>query len=87
MADDLPKIIKALRKQDFEIRTTRRGHHLVMKAGKPVTMFPGTPSDWRSLHNSLADCKRAGFAWPPSAPTRRRVRETVSMPARSAGAA
>ena len=61
MNKDVAKLIRELNRQDFEVRTTRRGHHLITKNGVVVAGLPGTPSDWRSLRNSLADLRRAGF--------------------------
>lgn len=65
MHKDLRKIMKALVDQDFEVAFTSRGHMLVTKGDRFITVFAGTPSDGRSWKNSLAACKRAGFKWPP----------------------
>lgn len=65
MDKDLRKIIKALKKQGFEVEITKRGHVRVFKDGHKVATFSGTPGDWRSLKNSLSDVKRLGFRWPP----------------------
>lgn len=62
---ELNGILKALEAQGFTVRRTKRGHYFVTLGGKPVTTFAGTPSDWRSLRNSLAAARRAGFRWPP----------------------
>lgn len=61
MKKDTRALIKALQAQGFEVRTTRRGHHLVTKAGLVVASIAGTPSDYRSIRNSLAALRRAGF--------------------------
>lgn len=66
MNKDLKKIAKALKEQGFEVEVTKRGHMIVLRDGRQVATFSGTPSDWRSLKNSLADARRAGFIWPPS---------------------
>lgn len=65
MNKDLKKIAKPLEQQGFEVRITKRGHLVATKNGRIVATFAGTASDWRSLKNSIADAKRAGFNWPP----------------------
>jgi hypothetical protein len=65
MDKELKEIVKALVDQDFQVKTSRRGHVIVRKDGTFVTVFAGTPSDQRSRRNSLAACKRHGFQWPP----------------------
>lgn len=65
MKKDLRKIAKALREQGFEVKITRKGHLMVSRDGRVVAVFSGTASDWRSMKNSLADARRAGFRWPP----------------------
>lgn len=65
MHKDLRKIAKALTKQGFDVEVTRKGHLIVSRDGRAVAVFSGTPSDWRSMKNSLADARRAGFRWPP----------------------
>lgn len=58
---EIRHLTRELTRQGFEVRTTRRGHHLVSKNGVVVAGVPGTPSDWRSLKNARADLRRAGF--------------------------
>lgn len=65
MDKDLKKIIKALRKQGFEIEVTTKQHVEVFRDGVKVTTFSGTASDHRSLDNSVSKARRAGFKWPP----------------------
>lgn len=65
MKKDLKKIAKALEDQGFEVIQTKRGHLVVLKDGRKVATFSGTASDWRSVLNSIADARRAGFQWPP----------------------
>lgn len=65
MNKDLKKIEKALVAQGFTTRLSTKGHLLVRKNGVSVAVFSGTPSDIRAWRNSLADCRRAGFIWPP----------------------
>ncbi len=65
MHKDLKKIAEALEEQGFETKITRRGHLAVYRDGRQVATFSGTASDWRSMKNSVADARRAGFKWPP----------------------
>lgn len=65
MDKDLRKIVKALEEQGFEVATTSKGHLMVLRNGEVIATFSGTPSDWRSIRNSLSRLKRAGFRWPP----------------------
>ena len=65
MDKDLPKIVKALEDQGFEVTVTSKGHIIVTRDGEVITTFSGTPSDWRSIRNSLSYARKAGFRWPP----------------------
>jgi hypothetical protein len=65
MNKDLRKIVKALEAQGFEVDVTSRNHVVVSRNGELIATFSGTASDWRSIRNSLAPLKRAGFRWPP----------------------
>lgn len=65
MDKDLRKIIKALEAQGFDVEVSSRGHIIVSRDGSLIATFSGTASDWRSIRNSLAPLKRAGFRWPP----------------------
>lgn len=65
MDKELKKIAKALEAQGFETRVSTKGHLVVVRNGRIVATFSGTASDWRSMRNSIADARRAGFQWPP----------------------
>lgn len=65
MKKELKQIAKALEAQGFDIRVSRKGHLVVSRDGRIVATFSGTPSDYRSMRNSIADARRAGFKWPP----------------------
>jgi hypothetical protein len=65
MRKELRKLIKALEDQGFDITVTTKQHYMVWLDGEFVTTLPGTPSDWRSLKNSIAAARRFGFRWPP----------------------
>jgi hypothetical protein len=60
---DIRKLCKELSRQGFDIRATRRGHLLVERGGVVVAGLAGTPSDHRSIKNSLAQLRRAGFQY------------------------
>ncbi len=64
MKKDLKKLTKALEEQGFTVRMSKRGHILVFNADGLVATFSGTASDWRSLKNSMAALRRAGFRSP-----------------------
>jgi len=64
MDKDLRKIVKALRAQGFTVEITAKQHVIVSREDRVIAVFAGTASDWRSLRNSLAPLKRAGFRWP-----------------------
>jgi hypothetical protein len=55
---ELNKIVKQLVDDGFEIRRTSKGHLRVSWQGRPVTTFPGSASDFRSMKNCMADNKR-----------------------------
>lgn len=65
MDKDLKKIIEAMRKQGFEVEITTKQHVMVYRDGRLVVTFSGTASDYRSMRNSIAAARRAGFQWPP----------------------
>lgn len=63
---DLRKLIKALESEGYTVRKTKKQHYEVRDTqGFRVTTLPGTPSDHRTMKNSLAPLKRRGFQWPP----------------------
>lgn len=64
MNKNLKKLTKALEDQGFSVRVSKRGHILVFNSDGLVATFSGTPSDWRSLKNSMAALRRAGFKSP-----------------------
>jgi hypothetical protein len=62
--DEVKSIIKALRKQGFEV-TAGTKHWIVTKDGVRVTTIASTPSDHRWRANTIAAARRHGFQWPP----------------------
>lgn len=57
-------LFRALDAQGFTYRRTGTGHWQVRNPdGRVVTVMASTPSDHRSMRNSLADLRRAGFNW------------------------
>lgn len=64
MDSDLRRLVRELKKQGFTVETTTKGHIRVLDAnGSHVTITAGTPSDYRSRKNFLAELRRAGFIW------------------------
>lgn len=64
MNKELKKLIKAIQAAGFQTTTAKSGHIKVYdKDGTLLAVFSGTPSDWRSIHNSLRPLKRLGFRW------------------------
>lgn len=61
MHKDTKKLIKKIEEQGFTTSVTTKGHVRVFRDRRQVTTFSGTASDHRSIRNSLADLKRAGF--------------------------
>ena len=72
MANDATKLVRAIMRAvdadpRFEVRMTKGGHYSVYTAeGQWVSNFPHSPGNdaKRSVLNSLAPLKRAGFEWP-----------------------
>ncbi len=60
---DLRQLIKRAQEQGFRHQTTARNHHQFIPPDRTKSMVvtSGTPSDYRSWNNFLADMKRAGF--------------------------
>ncbi|MEU5423499.1 hypothetical protein [Streptomyces sp. NPDC020667] len=58
---DVKQLIKKIKQQGFEVRTTTNNHHIVRKDGRFIASLPSTPGNPRILKNPIADLKRAGF--------------------------
>lgn len=60
---DTSKLIKELRKQGFTAVRSKGSQHwkIYNSEGRLVCSMASTPSDHRSLLNSIAHLKRAGF--------------------------
>jgi hypothetical protein len=58
---DIRRLLKDLARQGFTTNRTSRGHVAVRRDGMIVAVLAGTPSDWRSYRNALAQLRRAGF--------------------------
>ncbi|MFE1785623.1 hypothetical protein ACFW9F_24380 [Streptomyces sp. NPDC059506] len=58
---EVRQLLKKLARQGFDVELTRNGHYKVYWDGRFVGTLAGTPSDHRSLKNSVANLKRAGF--------------------------
>lgn len=63
MNKELKKLIKAIEAAGFQTVTSSKGHKVYDEDGNLLAVFSGTPSDWRSIQNSLRPLKRLGFRW------------------------
>lgn len=65
MNKDIKQLIAALREQGWRVEPSKGGHHRAYPpAGKGRPVFlPGTPSDHRSLANTIAQLRQRGFTW------------------------
>lgn len=57
---DLDQILKRAKDQGFEVTFTRKKHYKI-RGDKGVVFTSGTPSDWRSVRNTIAQLKRIGY--------------------------
>lgn len=60
MRKDIKRLVGVLKAQGCTVQLTRNSHLKVRRDGAVIGMLPGTPSDWRSLKNSVAHLRRAG---------------------------
>jgi hypothetical protein len=60
-------IEKAAKEQAWRVERTTRGHRMFVPPDptKRIVYGPGTPSDHRSIKNTLASLRRQGLIWPP----------------------
>lgn len=65
MGSDTRKLLKGIAAQGFGVTRTGKGHWLITSEGRRVALLAGTPSDRRSLNNTIAQLRRAGLVWPP----------------------
>ncbi len=66
MQKEIREIVEEAQRQGWRVRPLKSGHVLLLAPdGKSTATLPGTPSDWRSLKNAIAEMRRAGFRWPP----------------------
>ncbi|SEM83322.1 type II toxin-antitoxin system HicA family toxin [Streptacidiphilus jiangxiensis] len=63
MTKDVRDLVKALRKQGFEVTPSRNNHLIVRRDGRRIATLASTPSDHRGQLNILAVLRRAGFVW------------------------
>jgi predicted RNA binding protein YcfA (HicA-like mRNA interferase family) len=63
---EINRLIRVLEDQGFTAEKTRKGHWLVRSPeGRVIATLAATPSDHRSIINSIARLRKAGFIWPP----------------------
>jgi hypothetical protein len=63
MADDIIKVVRDAREQGWDVSRTSAGHWRFMPpdASKPIVITSGTPGDWRSHANFMAQMYRSGL--------------------------
>lgn len=59
-SSEVQKLLRELRRQGFETTMTKGGHYRVTK-GEHMVHMPATPSDFRSMKNTLSHLRKAGF--------------------------
>jgi predicted RNA binding protein YcfA (HicA-like mRNA interferase family) len=64
---DVKDVIAAAEDQGWEVTRTKKGHlqFIPPDPTRPMVHGSGTPSDWRSLKNLIAQLRRSGLVWPP----------------------
>lgn len=63
---EVREIVEEARRQGWRVEEGKRGHvKLFAPDGRTIVTLPSTPSDHRSLKNSIAEMRWAGFKWPP----------------------
>lgn len=65
MNKEVDQLLRELRVQGWRVERTRGGHYKAFPpdpAATPV-VIPGTPSDSRSLRNTIGLLRRGGFIW------------------------
>lgn len=66
MPKEYKEIIRELERQGWRlVRGTRHWKAFPPDKKKPMVTIPGTPSDYRSIKNTIAQLRRSGFIWPP----------------------
>ena len=56
---DIDDLVRWLREHGYRIEKTGKGHYKVFAPNRVVIM-PSSPSDWRSVKNTVSDLRRAG---------------------------
>lgn len=57
-------LVQALTEQGFTVEKARNGHWKVRNNGHIVMSMPATPSDPRSVRNTVSDLRKHGFVPP-----------------------
>jgi predicted RNA binding protein YcfA (HicA-like mRNA interferase family) len=61
---DFKKMLREAQRQGWRVEQTKGGHwRLYAPDGEHIVHAAGTPSDTRSLDNTLAQMRRYGFVW------------------------
>jgi hypothetical protein len=63
-AKEVKEIIRAARRQEWRVKTTKRGHvQFFAPDGESIVTSSGTPSDPRALANLIAQLRKYEFDW------------------------
>lgn len=66
MKREVRELVREAKRQGWRVEQLKSGHiRLYAPDGKHIVHVSGTPSDRRTLANTIADMRRYGFQWPP----------------------
>jgi hypothetical protein len=60
---DLKRLIREAEKQGWRVKPTTKGWMLYSPDGEWMETLHRTPSDWRSLQNTISRMRKHGFKW------------------------
>jgi hypothetical protein len=63
LTKEVQKVVRAAEKQGWRVRETKKGWMLYAPDGQHMETLHKTPSDWRSIRNTVARMRRHGFKW------------------------
>ncbi len=59
---EIRRLVKALQSQGWRVEETKKGHFLAYAPnGVGLVTIPGTPSDHRSLRNTVSELRKHGY--------------------------
>ncbi len=60
---EVKALVAAARKQGWRVKETKKGYMVRDPSGSHSETLHRTPSDWRSIRNSLSRMRQYGFQW------------------------